>query len=274
MTAEHDRFDEQNPGPEVRFDNDDAGLPDADRAVPELAQLLLSTSSVEEFLDELVKVAARALTPPASCGITMRRGQQPLTVTSSDQLAAAVDEVQYGQGVGPCLEAMATGTVVMVTDTATETRWRGFPGHARAHGVRSSLSLPLTAAGRSVGALNLYATRAHGFDDPADIAHLLALAGRADAVLGVAMRQAEQAILTRQLRAAMDSRSVIDQALGILMGQQRCAAAEAFQLLRAASSHRNRKLRDLAVDIVAGVSGEPPVPGRFDDPTLDQPNSN
>lgn len=56
------------------------------------------------------------------------------------------------------------------------------------------------------------------------------------------------------------SSSVIDQAVGILMGQQRCNAATAFDLLRQASQNRNRKLRDIAAEIITNVSGEPPQP--------------
>ena len=58
----------------------------------------------------------------------------------------------------------------------------------------------------------------------------------------------------------MVSSSVIDQAIGILMGQQRCTASVAFDLLRQASQHRNRKLRDIAAEIITNVSGEPPQP--------------
>lgn len=53
----------------------------------------------------------------------------------------------------------------------------------------------------------------------------------------------------------MASRSVIDQALGIIMGQNRCTATDAFDILRAASNHRNIKLRDIANEIVTRVSG-------------------
>lgn len=235
------------------------------RALPELAELLLSTASVEEFLDDLARAAGAAMTPPASCGITLRRDHRPLTVASSDSLALALDEAQYERGEGPCLEAMRTGTVVAVTDITTERRWGGYPAHAQAHGVDSSLSLPLTAAGRNLGALNLYSSQPHACDDPADIAHGLALAGRANAVLGVVLHQADQVELTGQLRDAKTSRSVIDQALGIVMAQQRCTATDAFKLLRAASNQRNRKLRDVAADIITNTSGEAPAPSRFDD---------
>jgi hypothetical protein len=44
------------------------------------------------------------------------------------------------------------------------------------------------------------------------------------------------------------------------MGQQRCTATAAFDLLRQASQHRNRKLRDVAADIITNITGEAPHP--------------
>jgi ANTAR domain len=76
----------------------------------------------------------------------------------------------------------------------------------------------------------------------------------------VSLRQVRPAEVQHQLADALVSSSVIDQAIGILMGQQRCTASAAFDLLRQASQHRNRKLRDIAAEIVTNVSGEPPQP--------------
>ena len=64
-----------------------------------------------------------------------------------------------------------------------------------------------------------------------------------------------------QLEAALSSRSVIDQAMGVLMAQQRCTAEEAFDLLRAHSQSNQRKIRDIAADLITRVSGQPPAPG-------------
>jgi GAF domain-containing protein len=237
---------------------------DLNAAVPELVSLLLTTRSLENFLTDLADAAAVALA--VSCGVTLRREQQPLTAASSDSLAAAVDEIQYGAGEGPCLQSLSTAEVVSVPDLLEEHRWDGYPAHALAHGVRSSLSLPLSDHGQTVGALNLYSGTAHAFDDPTVLARATALASQGSAVLGVALYQAQQAELTDQLREALSSRSVIDQAVGILMDQQRCNASTAFAVLRGASQNRNRKLRDIAADIVTSISGEPPEQASFSEP--------
>ena len=236
-------------------------------AVPELVSLLLGTPTVEDFLDDLSAVAAGALTGvPLSCGITLRRDGQPVTVASSDALALAVDEVQYGTGIGPCLESLETGTVVSVPDLAVDPRWDGYTAHALAHGVASSLSLPLSAEDRTVGAVNLYARTPRAFEGTSALARLTALVAQGSAVLTVVLRQARQTQLTEQLRETLASRAVIDQAIGIIMAQQRCPASEAFSFLRTASQNRNRKLRDIAADVITSATGAPPEATRFSDP--------
>jgi GAF domain-containing protein len=226
----------------------------------ELQALLLSTGGVEEFLQKVADLAASRVTDGLSCGITLQPGGRPLTVASSDGLAATVDEVQYGIDKGPCLHAMRTGEVVSVPDTAGEPRWAGFEVRAAAHGVGSSLSIPLTTDDRQIGALNLYAPAAQAFG-AAELRRAEGFAATASGALALAARQAEQADLSVQLRAALASRAVIDQALGVIMAQERCTAAQAFEILRAASQNRNVKLREVAAIILTSVSGSEPPEG-------------
>src|SRR4051794_26943027 len=134
-------------------------------ALAELASLMLATPTVERLLDDVARLAAGVVRPPAACGITLQRDREPVTVASSAPLAALVDEEQYGQGQGPCLESMSTGKLVDVPDMSLESRWGSYPALAREHGVRSSLSLPLVVNGQHRGALNLYATELDAFGE-------------------------------------------------------------------------------------------------------------
>ncbi|MGR6320183.1 GAF and ANTAR domain-containing protein [Micromonospora soli] len=224
-----------------------------------LLALLADSTHVDAFLDQVVRVAAEVVTPAVACGLTMRRDGDVYTVASSDELAARGDEIQYGADQGPCLDALRRGRIVEVVDLAEDERWGRYREHALRLGIVSSLSLPVTVGRETVGALNLYATHRAAFTDTAR-RHAVAFTDQAAAALTVILRQADQALLHQQLTDAMASRSVIDQALGVLMGQQRCTAAEAFVLLRQASQHRNRKLRDVAVEIITQVTGRPPQP--------------
>jgi GAF domain-containing protein len=228
-------------------------------AYGQLLGLLVEAPDVDAFLDQMVRLAADVVTPAAACGLTVRRDGQPFTAASSNDLAAQVDEIQYRADEGPCLDALRTSTVIQVDDLGQEERWDDFRSHAAAHGVVSSLSLPLAVEGETLGALNLYSTTPAAFAGQHGI-HAVALAERSAAALTVNLRQIRQAQVQHQLADAMVSSSVIDQAIGVLMGQQRCTAGTAFDLLRQASQHRNRKLRDIAAEIVTHVSGEPPQP--------------
>ncbi|WP_258725238.1 ANTAR domain-containing protein [Cellulomonas sp. NS3] len=77
------------------------------------------------------------------------------------------------------------------------------------------------------------------------------------------LRLSDQAQVSADLQAAMESRSVIDQALGVIMAENRCTRPEAFKILRSASQNRNVKLRDVAATIIENLVGTPPEPGVF-----------
>jgi len=108
-----------------------------------------------------------------------------------------------------------------------------------------------------IGALNLYATRpgAFGSEEQATAARFADEASRA---ITLAVRLAMRAEMSENLQHALASRAVIDQALGIIMGQNRCSADDAFDILRTTSQNRNVKLRDIAAAMVAAVSGHAP----------------
>jgi GAF domain-containing protein len=240
---------------------DDSGRDDVAGSITELQDLLLATPGVAEFLHEVAGLAADAVTKDLSCGITLQPDGHPMTVASSDARAGQVDEIQYEIDKGPCLHAMATGDLVVVADTSGPERWDGFSARAAANGIRSSLSVPLAGEGIS-GALNLYALVPDAFGD-AEIARAQTFAASASAALALAARQASSAALTGQLREALASRAMIDQALGIIMAQERCTSDQAFAVLGNASQNRNVKLRDIARQIVTSVGGEPPEPTPF-----------
>lgn len=114
-----------------------------------------------------------------------------------------------------------------VDDPATDDRWGSYQMPALGHGVRSSLSLPLRVDHSVIGALNLYATEPGAFGAAEQLASQR-FADEAARALGLAVRLAEHAEMSADLRDALASRAVIDQALGIIMGQRRCTGDAAF----------------------------------------------
>lgn len=239
-----------------------AGAP-ADDGELALMAMLVSTPDLRTFLDGLARSTAASLGGAVSCGVTARQERSSMAVGSSDAVAGALEERQWVDGRGPCVEVMESGEQISIPDVLAEDRWGDFTAEALAHGVRSCLSLPMGVGGVVLGAMNLYAGVAHAFADPALRARAVGRAQHGGAAMGIALGQARDRELSDQLREAIVSRSVIDQAIGILMAQQRCSASAAFAILRSASQGRNRKLRDLAADLVTAVSRQAPEPGHF-----------
>jgi len=150
---------------------------------------------------------------------------------------------------------------IYVAELREDSRWARYREHAVTSGVRSSLSLPLTVSEETIGALNMYCMQPEGFDNRLRQS-LSVFAAQAVAALAMVLRQARQDQVATHLEQALASRTVIDQAMGIVMAEQRCTADEAFALLRAHSQNTNRKLRDVAAEVIARVSGASPKAAR------------
>jgi len=226
-------------------------------ALSELSGLLMSTDSFTDLLQRISELAVRSIEPVVTCGITLSTDGRVMTVGSADNLAAQLDEQQYERGTGPCLQAAATGEVVDAPDLAVETRWEDYPTVAMGHGVAAVLSSPLIVDGKPTGVLNLYARAPHAFaTHDRQMAQLLA-AQAAIAITG-ALRNYDQVTLADHLKIALASRSVIDQAIGIVMAQRRCTASDAFSTLRTVSQRRNIKLRVVATDLVTAITRPAP----------------
>ncbi|BEL02113.1 GAF and ANTAR domain-containing protein [Actinoplanes sichuanensis] len=207
---------------------------------------------MDEVLSRVAELARRAVPGAYEVSVTLVRGDGPRTVASTGEPAELIDEWQYQNHHGPCLDAAADRVTVCVDDVAAERRWPGWSEHAGSVGVCSALSVGLPIRDRTIGAVNVYATSCRAFDDDA-----VALAETFAEYAAVALANADlyhsTATLARQMTAAMDSRAVIEQAKGIIMSQRRCGPDEAFTILSKASQSANRKLRDVAAGLVHRV---------------------
>ncbi|AUI51817.1 GAF and ANTAR domain-containing protein [Arthrobacter crystallopoietes] len=221
-----------------------------------LQDLVLQSSDVEHFLHELAAFTAARLGEPGQkiyCGITLVRRKKSVTIASSDENARVLDDLQNTFGDGPCLTAIRESESVLVPDVHTEHRWPEYMEALKDHGVRSILGVPLGLDGEAGAGLNLYAGWANGFSGEA-IKRAENYALRASKALNLAVRMAHLIDARDNLKAAMESRTTIDLAVGIVMGQNRCSQEAAFKILKNASSTRNIKLREVAATIVASVT--------------------
>jgi transcriptional regulator with GAF, ATPase, and Fis domain len=225
-----------------------------------LQDLVLDGEDVDHFLHKLARVAAGHLSRPdheVFCGVTLLRPRQAETLASSSPSALTLDEIQYAYGDGPCLTAARTYELVHVRDTHTDDRWPQYFTAIADQGMRSILGVPIRLEGEADCALNLYSTTIDGFP-PEAIEAAQALAREASRSLRLAVRIAQLSDKAENLSAALESRTIIDLAAGIVMGQNRCSQSDAVAILKAASSHRQIKLRTLAAELVANVTDEVP----------------
>lgn len=242
-------------------------VPDARLPVERLQSLLLDVADIHRFLTELAEISTTVVDAPVSSAITLRYDGNVVTFGSSDARAEALDETQYRVGTGPCPQSMLDRQIVAISDVRAEQRWPDYVPTAVEMGLRCSLSLPLTIGGDTFGALNVYGFEAPDVFGPTKARRLALFAAQAAGTLRVATRQVKDATLLAQMEESLQSRTVIDQALGIVMGQQRCPASVAFELLRRESQSSRRRLRDVAADLVTRTSGQAPEQGRPFDPS-------
>ena len=224
-----------------------------DGQVPGFAALLAARFTDDaDLTDGLRKVAAAAGTLLVNCAgasVTIIERGKPSTAASTDDDTLALDNVQYDAGDGPCLTAARDQHVIRIDAMDTDTRWPAFTAAARARGIGSSLSMPLDLAGETVGGLNVYGQEPDAFSTQ-DEQLAKGFAVQASVVISNAQAYWAAFELIRNLTIAMDSRAVIEKAKGILIARHGLSDDEAFDHLRQQSQTENRKLRDIATDIV------------------------
>jgi anti-anti-sigma factor len=221
-------------------------------ALSALASFLIAKSSLGDTLLHVSQITTAALPAADMAGITMQgEDGRPRTAVFTDAESPEIDESQYRSGNGPCLDAWRQMRVVRIDDMGDAGDiYPEFAAAALAHGVNSTLSLPLVAGGKSVGALNLYARTPHGFSH-ADGELGMELATAASVVLANSSAYWAAAELAEGLQTALLTRAVIEQAKGLLMAATPELDADgAFDILRRESQRENVKLRDIAQRIV------------------------
>jgi hypothetical protein len=199
-------------------------------------------------LQRLVDVVVEQVPGACWASVTVMRNGQFATAASTGDAADRADMLQYQAGSGPCLEAILEDGFCLADDLSTEQRWPQWsPRVARDLGIRAVVAqrLNLQDHGEFTAAVNVYSDQVHGLDEQS-VAMALILATHAAHVVGENLAD-ERA---HQLRRALESNREIGVAMGILMHAHHLTREQAFDVLRVASQNSNRKLADLAVDVV------------------------
>ncbi|HWD80857.1 MAG TPA: GAF and ANTAR domain-containing protein [Kribbella sp.] len=201
--------------------------PDTDHTVQAVAEFALATVGADH------------------AGVMLLHGGQRVEIaaTTGPKVDRA-DELQLQLDEGPCLSAIEAGEKFVIPDTRSESRWPRWCHEVSQLGILSVLSIRLATDSSRVGSLNLYANTTDRFNDDSDIAVAQILARHASIAL-------ESARKVDSLQQAVDGRTVIGQAQGMLMERYDLNASQAFAVLRRYSQQSNTKLAEVARKLVA-----------------------
>ena len=206
--------------------------------------------AVVGLLQRVCRAAARDL-PATGVGVSvLSDGGDLMTAAASSATSILVEELQFTLGEGPCIAAYKSRSPVLVPDLSAlaSTTWPGYAPAAHLHGVRAVFAFPLLVGGSRIGALDVYRDRTGSLLEPAF--------SRALAFAEVAMRGLVEAGQSFGSVAALFSdgpgtRLEVYQAQGMVMVQLGVRAEEALGRLRAYAYAHERRLSDVADDVIA-----------------------
>jgi transcriptional regulator with GAF, ATPase, and Fis domain len=219
--------------------------------VDEFAAIAAHVHSSEDYEDSMRRITDAAVHAIDGCevaSLSMLEKSGPVTYAATGPLADQGDQIQYEEMEGPCLDAAMQERWVYTRDLKTTDRWpRSAARLASELGVASMFSCRLAleaAPNATLGGINMYATKTDAFGEQDQMLAIL-LSSLGAVVIDASRQQAN-------LRAAIESRQLIGEAIGIMRSQRGMSREDAFAALSKASQRMNVKLRDLAEQIADG----------------------
>jgi len=215
-----------------------------------LADTLVAEYDVVELLQTLVD-SCQELLDVSGAGILIAdsSGQLELIASTSEE-ARLVEVIQLSAEAGPCVECFVTSKVVSVADLSVpRPGWAEFRRAATDSGFAAVDAIPMRLRDTTIGTLNLFRT-VSGAAAESDLAAARAFADVA--TIGILHERvvSDTRSLAEQLRSALDSRVVIEQAKGVVSFTARVPVDQAFLLIRTYARTRGLRLGDVAARIV------------------------
>jgi GAF domain-containing protein len=233
-----------------------------------LHQLIAESEDIKGFLDGMTRHAASSLSrtagAPIACAVTLQRRKRTVTIAGSNDQAVMLDHIEQDLGDGPCLEALRTHETVLLADTGTDRRWPLYSRSLTAAGYASVLGVPVDVGETAAASLNFFAPTPGLITEEA-VGEAVVFTQTAAHALRLALRIVTAELLAADLKAAMESRTAIDLACGMIMTQNGCTQEQAYQLLLRASNSRNVKVRAVADEIIRRSTGIRQTATHFDD---------
>ena len=222
------------------------------QALDQLADLRSTPVTVEEALERVVATADTLFGVDGAALMLADRDQSLRNLAVSDTRAALLEELQAEHGEGPCVDAYDDKEPVAADDLATDDRWPGFAPAAAGRGLLAVLASPIPYSDEAVGVVAVFDGQAHPWTEPEREA-VVAFTELAALLILNAMQAAERGRLAGELQLALNSRVVIEQAKGVLVGRHGLTTRQAFDRLRRQARDQRRPLSEVARAVVSAA---------------------
>ncbi len=215
---------------------------DVHRMLADMALELEQVGSSDQVLERVTHYARAVLDADDAGILRMHSRSKVETPQCTSERVDTAHQLQVDFDEGPCLDAITGRATYRTNDVEVDDRWPRWGPAAAKIGIHSAVGVRLASHGRGYGSLNVYAERTGAFTQAdAHVAELLA--AHATAAFAAVER-------VEGLTTALDSRTTIGQAQGILMEKFDIDADAAFEFLKRISQHENRRLHAVADAIV------------------------
>jgi GAF domain-containing protein len=229
---------------------------DVHQALVQLGRLRFGEMNIEDAVREIVHTT-HAMFSVDGAGLMLVDADQHLrTLAASDDRFADLESLQIQHQEGPCIDAFDAKELVGVEDLERDARWPAFREAAVARRVRAVLASPLPYNQDAVGVVAVVSEKRRPWAPEAELA-LLAFTDLAALLIASMMQGQQQSELTEQLNAALQSRQVIEQAKGVLVGRDGITPREAYVRLRAQARNERRKLVTVCSEIIKNAASGP-----------------
>jgi GAF domain-containing protein len=231
-------------------------LHDVRQALEDLGRLRFGEMNVEDAIREIVHTTHSMFAVDGAGLMLCDPEQQLRSVAASDERFEHLEELQIRHGEGPCIEAYDGKKLIGVDDLTSDGRWPEFSQAAVSRSVRAVLASPLPYNQDAVGVVAVMSEKSRPWSPEGELA-LLAFTDLAALLIASMMMGEQQSVLSQQLQGALDSRQLIEQAKGVLIGTRHVSARQAYELLRAQARSQRRKLTAVCAEVVRTASEKP-----------------
>jgi hypothetical protein len=227
-------------------------IQDVRYALNELGKLRFGEMRVEDAMHQIVQTT-HAIFNVNGAGLMLADvDHHLLNAAVSDERMRHLEELQIRHQEGPCIAAFEDKELIRAEDLTEEMRWPSFSKHAVTRGIRAVLASPIPYNQDAVGVVAVTSEERHPWSAEAELA-LLAFTDLAALLIASMLLGEHQTELAAQLQSALNSRAIIEQAKGVLIGQQGLTAHDAYAQLRSQARAERRKLAIVSAEVVRGA---------------------